>query len=198
MQIDRRELGRHYASLSDEELLSLDPDELTETAQAIYDLEIKRRGLSEKLLDLEKPGVFVGSIEGPAPDWLQDAVLACCFDASHGAEKAARALAVLQAAGIPSQIEVTREEAGDKPLASETLNVMVPLALALHAAGVLDRDLLNEEYESEWRAHLKMLSDKNLSMLNPEIFCAGLQDRLTRIKKAYAEEIAARNMQAYV
>jgi hypothetical protein len=197
MQIDRRELGRHYASLSDEELLSLDPDELTETAQAIYDLEIKRRGLSEKPLDLEEPEVFVGPLEGPAPDWLQDAVLVCSFAASHGdaaREKAARAQAVLQAAGIPSQIEATREEAGDGSSASESLNVMAPLALALHAAGVLDRDLLNEEYEAEWRAHLKMLSDKNLSMLNPEIFCAGLLDRLTRIKKAYAEEIAARNM----
>jgi hypothetical protein len=199
MQIDRRELGRHYASLSDGELLSLDPGELTETARIIYDLEIKRRGLSMKPLDLETPKVFVGSIESPAPDWLQDAVLACCFDASPGdaaLEKAARAQAVLHAAGIPSQIEVTREEAGDRSSASRGLNVMVPLALALHAASVLDRDLLNEEYEAEWRAHLTMLSDKNLSMLNPEIFCAGLQDRLTRIKKAYAEEIAARNMQA--
>jgi hypothetical protein len=198
MQIDRRELGRHYASLSDEELLSLDPNELTETAQTIYDLEIKRRGLSEKPLDLEEPEGFVGPSEGPAPDWPEDAVLACTFTASHGnpaGEKAALALAVLQAAGIPGQIEVTRAEAGDRSLASEELNVMVPLALALHAAGVLDRDLFNEEYETEWRAHLKMLSDRNLSMLNPEIFCAGLQDRLTRIKKAYAEEIAARNMQ---
>jgi hypothetical protein len=91
---------------------------------------------------------------------------------------------------------VTREENGDGSSAGEELNVMVPLALALHAAGVLDRDLFNEEYEAEWRAHLKMLSDKNLSMLNPEIFCAGLQDRLNRIKKAYAEEIAARKTQA--
>jgi len=73
---------------------------------------------------------------------------------------------------------------------------MVPLALAMHATAVLDRDLFNEEYEAEWRAHLKMRSDKNLSMLNPGIFCAGLQDRPARIMKAYADEIAARNMQA--
>ncbi len=91
---------------------------------------------------------------------------------------------------------VTKEKGGDGSSASEELNVMAPLALALHAAAVLDRDFFNEEYEAEWRTHLKMLSDKNLSMLNPEIFCAGLQDRLTRIKKVYAEEIAARNMQA--
>jgi hypothetical protein len=199
MKIDRRELGRHYASLSNEELQSIDPDELTETALVIYDLEIKRRGLSEKPSDLKELEVCVGSVEGPAPDWHQDAVLACSFASSHGAaavEKAARAQAVLQAAGIPNQIEVTREENGDGSSASDELNVTVPLAQALHAAAVLDRDLFNEEYEAEWRAHLKMLSDKNLSRLNPEIFCAGLQDRLARIKKAYAEEIAARKTQA--
>jgi hypothetical protein len=48
MKIDRRELGRHYAPLSDEELLSLNPDEPTESEQTIYDLEIKRRSLSKK------------------------------------------------------------------------------------------------------------------------------------------------------
>ncbi len=199
MQIDRRELGRHYASFSDEELLSLDRDELTETAQTIYDLEIKRRGLSEKPLDPDEPEVFAGSTDDPAPDWLQDSVLVCSFAASHGdaaVEKAARAQAVLQAAGIPSQIEVMRAESGDESSAGKELNVMVPLALALHATSVLDRDLLNEEYEAEWRTHLKMLSEKDLSLLNPEIFCAGLQDRLTRIKKAYTEEIAARKTQA--
>ncbi len=85
---------------------------------------------------------------------------------------------------------------GDASSAGKELNVMVPLALAMHATAVLDRDLFNEEYEAEWRAHLKMRSDKNLSMLNPGIFCAGLQDRPARIMKAYADEIAARNMQA--
>jgi len=199
MKIDRRELGRRYASLSDEALLSLDRGELTETAQVIYNLEVERRGLSTKPLNLDAPEVFAGSIESPASDWQQDAVLACSFAASPGdtaVTKAARAQAVLQAAGIPSQIKVTREANDDGSSAREELNVMVPLALALHAAAVLDRDLFNEEYEAEWRAHLKILSDRNLSMLNPGIFCAGLQDRLARIMKAYAEEIAARNMQA--
>lgn len=103
MKIDRREPGRYYASVSDEELLSLDPDELTETAQVIRGLEIMRRGLGKKPLDLEKPEVIASSIESPAPDWHQDSVLACCFDVSHGdaaAEKAARAQGVLHHKGF--------------------------------------------------------------------------------------------------
>jgi len=49
MRIDRRELGKYYASLNDEELLSLKRDDLTEAAQIIYDFEIVGRGLKEKL-----------------------------------------------------------------------------------------------------------------------------------------------------
>ena len=45
--------GRHYASLNDEELLSLKRDDLTATAQRIYDLEITRRGL-DKILVLRR------------------------------------------------------------------------------------------------------------------------------------------------
>ncbi len=201
MKIDRRELGRRYASLSDEELLSLDWTELTETAQVIYNLEVERRGLSARPLNLEAPEVFAGSMESPAPDWLQDAVVVCSFAASPGdaaVTKAARAQTVLQATGIPSQIKVMREANDDGSSAGEELNVMAPIAMALHATAVLDRDLFNEEYEAEWRSHLKILSDRNLSMLNPAIFCAGLQDRLARIMKAYADEIAARNMQSGV
>jgi hypothetical protein len=170
-------------------------NELTETAQDICNFEIERRGLNKKSSDLDELEICVEPTDGPAPEWLQDAVLVCSFVVSHGdvaGEKAAQAQAVLQVAGIPSQIEVATETTEEGTPVSKALNVMAPLALALHAASILDRDLFNEEYEAEWRAHLKMLSDKNLSMLNPEIFCAGLQDRLARIKKAYAEEIAIR------
>jgi hypothetical protein len=47
MQIDRRELGKHFASLSDEELLVLKREDLTEAAQCIYDLEIIHRGIDK-------------------------------------------------------------------------------------------------------------------------------------------------------
>jgi hypothetical protein len=72
----------------------------------------------------------------------------------------------------------------------DLLNVIVPVALFMHAASVLERDVFSEEYETEWRAHLAILSDRDLLTLDPGIFCAGLLARLARIKKAYVEEMA--------
>lgn len=45
MRIDTDELGRYYASISDEELCALDRSELSEAAQHVYDEEISRRKL---------------------------------------------------------------------------------------------------------------------------------------------------------
>jgi len=71
---------------------------------------------------------------------------------------------------------------------------MAPVALALHAASMLDRDFLNEEFETEWRAQLNMLPDEDLLALDPAIFCAGLLDRVSRMRKAYAEEMSKREL----
>jgi hypothetical protein len=46
IKIDGRELSRHYASLTDEELLSLDCIELTDTARVSYDQEVASLGLN--------------------------------------------------------------------------------------------------------------------------------------------------------
>jgi len=207
MRIDRRELGKHYASLNDEELLSLKRDDLTETAQIIYDLEIVGRGLKEKLSTKKEIDETLATFrdidsqienESPGLSMLQDGVCACSFTetpGSNAADKASQAQVVLKAAGIPSCLRVTRElEDNDKPSNYDILNVIVPVALFMHAASILDRDFLNEEFEAEWRDQLNMLSDKDLLVLDPAVFCAGLLDRVARIKKAYAEEMARRKL----
>ena len=209
MRIDRRELGRHYASLGDEELLSLNRKDLTEAAQIIYDLEIASRGLNTSLSageEVEEIGAVSKGInelmdeEHPEPEWLDDGVSACSFVASSGSasvEKAALAQTALGRAGIPSHLVMTQETMEDEGVpARDVVNVMVPVALALHAAGILDRDLFNAEHETEWRTQLKTLSDKDLLALDPNIFCAGLQDRLARMKKVYREEMTRRELQA--
>jgi hypothetical protein len=205
MRIDRRELGRHYASITDEELLALNREDLTETARVIYDLEIGRRGLNadssfEKEPDasgttLRQSGIFIEG-EGPDPDWLQNAACACSFAVTpgdSGAEKASQAQTALQAAGIPSCLRAAQAEERSDGRSNYELNVMVPLAQMLSAASILERDFFNVEFESEWRAQLQMFSDKDLRALDPAIFCAGLLDRVARMKKAYAEELAKRN-----
>jgi hypothetical protein len=209
MKIDRRELGRHYASLTDEELLSFNRDELTETAQVIYKQEVARRGLNENpsigAANEENGTDFEGTNElldsgHEEPDWLDDAVCACEFAATPGdpsVDKAAMAQMVLRKAGIHSHLAMTREPLSDDDAhAQETTSVavMVPLSLALHAISILDRDLFNEQHEAEWRIQLRTLSDKDLLALDPGIFCAGLMDRLARIKKAYVDEMTRREL----
>ena len=209
MQIDRRELDRHYASLNDEELLSLKRDDLTATAQPIYDLEIARRGLDQihvSKMEGEETEASFGEHDkriedgNSDPDWHHDGVLACAFEDIEGhdaAERASKAQTTLKAAGIPSHLRVTRElDARGEPNNFDTLEVLVPVGLMLHAASILDRDCFNDYVESDWRDQLKILSDKDLLALDPEIFCAGMLDRVTRMKKVYAEEMAKRKLKA--
>lgn len=209
MRIDRRELGRHYSSLTDEELLSMRRDELTSTAQVIYDLEIARRGLGEKPADdeeIEESDTGLEGVndlldsEGPEPEWLDNAVCVCSFDISPGSksmEKAALAQTALQKAGIQSRLTQVQETSDDGSSSERTsVNVMVPIGLTLHASSILERDLFNEEHETEWQTQLDAYSDKDLLALDPDIFCAGPLDRAARMKKVYAEEMAKRKLKA--
>ena len=206
MRIDRRELGRHYSSLTDEELLSMRRDDLTSTAQAVYDLEITRRGLGENPADeeIEKSDKGLEGVnelldsEYPEPEWLDNAVCVCSFDISPGSnsmERASLAQTVLQKAGIQSHLTLVRETSDDGSSSERTsVNVMVPIGLTLHASSILERDLFNEEHETEWQTQLSAYSDKDLLALDPDIFCAGPLDRAARMKKVYAEEMAKRKL----
>ena len=207
MRMDRRELGRHYSSLTDEELLSMRRDELTSTAQVIYDLEIARRGLGEKLVDEEEVEKSDKGFEGvselldneyPEPEWLDNAVCVCYLDilpGNNAMEKASLAQTVLHHAGIESYLTRVRETSDDGGVSERTnVNVMVPIGLTLHASSILERDLFNEEHETEWQTQLSAYSDKDLLALDPDIFCAGPLDRAARMKKIYAEEMAKRKL----
>jgi len=212
VRIDPEDLRRHYDSLSDEALLDIDPSELTEVAQKILAEEIERRKVEAPTEEEEYPvweeasgadGDFNGfedvNLEeltsGKAPDWLKDAAAATSFTmhpgGTHVAE-AAQARAALLAAGIPCHVMVEEVDAPANERAYPILEVMVPGALAPHATSVLDRDIFNAREEANWRTHLEELSDKELGLLNPDIFCAGLLDRAQRLRRAYIDEVARR------
>ncbi len=211
MRVDRRELSRHYASLSDEELLSLDADELTDEARAVYDKELADRSLLHGGAGVQgdpygEPQAADGLDEpadvdefqmdgGPEPEWLADAACACAF-AAHSETSdipdAIKARDVLRESGIPCRVTMADEESRPEYRRQRLLRVMVPGPLALHATSILDRDLFNQEHEADWRAHLAALSDRELRALDPEIFCAGLLDRVSRIRKAYEDEMGRR------
>ena len=46
--------------------------------------------------------------------------------------------------------------------------------------------------EAEWRSHFEALTDAQLRALTPDVICAGLADRIARLKRAYNEELARR------
>ena len=196
VQIDPQALRSHYASLSDDELLAIDEAELTEVAWKYYDAEFARRELSRANDDEQAaPDAPAVSLE-PQGDWLGDAACACSFADLPGrssAEHAADALAALQAAGIPCQIEVHDvDQPAEEARTYQEYRVMVPGALNLQATSVLDQEIFNGGQESEWRAHFAELSDKELRTLNPEVICAGLRDRIKRLTRAYNDEVKRR------
>jgi hypothetical protein len=201
MQIDIEALRQYYRDMSDDQLFSMDRNDLTEDAQRIYDDEIKRRRWNKDLFsheDSEDRGdsFYSGSSrledEEDDPDWMEHSACACAFTehpGSDAAQTAAKAMDVLQAAGIPSRMTEMEDGEGRK-----TLNVMVPGASIMHATSIVDRDLLNNDYETEWRTHLESLSDKELLALDPDVFCAGILDRVARITKSFANEMERRHL----
>jgi len=213
MQIDRQELSAHYASLSDEELLELDRAELTEIAQRFYDSELAKRHLTPadtetpgephgraapdaaEGADEDEDGAVINFDAGPEPDWLEDATCARSYAVLPGgsAADAGDAHDALVAAGIPCHISVKTFDPND-PKPQCYYCVMVPGARNLEAAGALAMAIDNPKEEEMWRAHFEVLSDEELRVLKFDAICAGLRDRLARLKRAYDDEVARRKV----
>jgi hypothetical protein len=187
VQVHPEKLRRHYASLSGEALLAVDRTELTHDAQMYYDEELADRG---PLPDADGPLVVDNS---PEPDWLEDAFCVCAFAAFPGvylAPDAAKACEALKAAGIPCHIST--QEVHETGAPQREYRVMVPGGRNLEATSVLDQKIFNPEIEADWKTHLQELSDDDFHAMNPELICAGLLDRPSRLKKAYDDELARR------
>ena len=194
MQIDPKGIRSHYASLSDEGLRDIDRSDLTGLAQKYYDEEVARR----ELLPQEEPEQLE---DGAEPEWLGDAACACAytsFPGSSSAAEAATARDALEDAGIPCYIVIHKLEPDrppdDEPVRHREYQVMVPGALNLQATSVLDEQIFNVDVEGAWAVHFQALSDEELQALTPEVICAGMEDRIMRLKRAYAAELDRRQL----
>jgi hypothetical protein len=200
VQVDIERLRQHYRSLSDDELSALKREELTEAAGKCLEEECERRGL-DAMQEPDRPpddeGYDRTSFEAPVDaDWLQDAACACSFASQPGgsaATDAENARRALQDAGIPCQVSAVEvaPASGDQP-AQHEYRVMVPGALNLEAASILDQEVFNPQLEADWRTHFESLSDRELAALHPDVICAGLFDRIARLKRAYNDEVSRR------
>lgn len=200
MQINLESLRQHYRSLSDEELSSLNREDLIEVAQKCYDEERERRGLAEtQESELAEGGEEYeeASEEGEAePDWLEDAACVASFVSQPGGSAVSDAEAArlaLHRGGIPCQLSIAEvaPSTGDQP-AQHEYRAMVPAPLTLKATSILDKEVFNPQLEADWRIHLESLTDTELAALNPDVICAGLFDRIARLKRVYNDEVSRR------
>jgi elongation factor P hydroxylase len=191
MQIDLEYLRRQYSLLSDEALLAVKRADLVELARKCYDDELDRR-------KIQAEGEL--SDAGDEPLWLSEAAQVYSRIDHSGtlhAKDVADVSSVLEAAGIPCYAqfgELPPDEPNSSPSPTHQWRIMVPGNLNLQATSVLERDIYNQEFEADWKAHLEELSDEEVLLLTPETVFCGLFDRIERVTKAYAEEIARRGL----
>src|SRR5579864_296057 len=116
MDVDPNDFRQHYGALSDEALLRLNPDDLTDVARQCYQVELFHRGLKRavppKLVERGTDEVPLTSL-GPrysAEDlpWESTAVPAAEYEYAEDAE---RALDVLERAGIPCALVGRKQDA---------------------------------------------------------------------------------------
>jgi hypothetical protein len=187
--------------MSDDELGEVERGDLVEAARKIYDDEVaaRKREASARLgRAAATTGHQVTNHQEVEEDWLEDAAEAYSSyarpesnDPSEGAEDVRIAL---EADGIPCHLELVEETVeNEKP--RHRWRVMVPGKLIHRATSLIDRDIFNAEFEAQWRAHLEMLDDNDLRVMEPQYAFCGLFDRLERINRAYDEELQRRGIE---
>ncbi|MEI9972735.1 MAG: hypothetical protein WDO73_12155 [Ignavibacteriota bacterium] len=196
MALDTEFLRRHYAQMSDEELESIDRNDLVDAARQIFDEEVASRVAAEPEPEAARRAIPVEAVS-VEEDWLDDAAEAFSTYARPGttdpSEGAVDARDALEAAEIPCELELF-EEPEAEPQYRYRWRILVPGKLMHRATSVLDRDIFNAQFEAEFRAHLEMLSDEELGVMEPEYAFCGLYDRLDRINRAYSEELERRQL----
>lgn len=149
MQIDPEDFKRHYALLSDDALLEINPDELVDAARPYYDAELAERELA--LPEAEDGGLPHPSDDAPGQteDGLQ--LLATFLSL----EEANFARGLLQSADIPSTFE--NEQAVWAGIGE--LRLMVPAAAYDRAREILETEISEEDLIAQAEAEAEASED---------------------------------------
>ena len=130
MKIDPEEIKRGYAEMSDEGLLAINREDLTELAQRYYDAELAQRGLQ---LEPREPKPNASLKPG------EELVLVATFLALHEADLART---LLRSADIPAYLE---NELSSAWTGSGGLRLMVPASFVEQAEEILGAQISEEE-----------------------------------------------------
>jgi hypothetical protein len=205
MQVDTEYLREQYANLTDAALLAIRRNELVPAAQKCYDEELRRRGLrtaesapivTSRATDFDIEEELTSE---DAPEWLDEAsqvYSAVILPGQSSTDEITSARDALERAGVPCYIETLELPPSpdrDSRITHEW-RLLVPGTFNLRATSVLDKEIFNANFESEWRAHLEHLSDEDFLRMTPEVAFAGLYDRLERVQRVYEEEARRRRL----
>ena len=130
MKIDPEEFKRRYSELSDEGLLSIEREDLTEFARMYYDAEVVHRGLTR-----EEPQPLEQA-EGSDPQDLEAVATFLTF------EEASLGRNLLRSAEIPAYLE---NELSPHWTGAGGLRLMVPRAFLEQAEEILEAQISDEE-----------------------------------------------------
>ncbi len=175
MEVDPEYLRRYYASLSNEGLAEIVRTDLVDAAQRCYDDVVRQRRSEAPMDEVEVATPQHGrredefpapSSEGGMPDWVDEGAEIFSVSSINGpsvAAEAEKARRVLEAAGIPCHLDTYEDPPDEGPaFTTRRWRVLVPGKLNMLATNILDGDIFNDEFETLWRTHLEMLSDREL------------------------------------
>jgi hypothetical protein len=100
MEISAKDLERQYHGMSDGELLSIDPEELTPVARNVHAAEMERRGLDAAAPDHQPDAAFAGD---GAERWV-------CAGIFRFEDEIRALLPALHHAGVQAEIETDPDE----------------------------------------------------------------------------------------
>ncbi len=141
MQVNPEDFRRRFENLSDDALLEIVRDDLTEVARDFYDAELAKRGLTPQV----QPGASVPIPTEKSPEG--DLELAAEFGSS---QEMAVARSLLRASGIPSYVQA--DFSGILAATEEDTKLYVPASYLEQAQELLATPLSEEDLAAQAEA----------------------------------------------
>jgi hypothetical protein len=133
MKITADDLARSYRAMSDEELLAMDQDHLTDIARQCLEKEMERRALTHR-----DPSAPPSPVEVDGDQWVSAGIF-------QYIEQARVFLPALEDAGISFEVEEDADVIWVGSSAFSAVRILVPASMVEEAQGVIETHANREE-----------------------------------------------------